>query len=113
MRYYEAEAKKKELMAKVEELQRSGDGSPGRIRAPARPHRFSQRAHREPGGIVRRSAISLCPRRSGSLRATLTVADAINAEERYRAAIEAALGDYMRIDRGGQFRRMRKPASCS
>ncbi|MBP1649629.1 MAG: smc, partial [Bacteroidetes bacterium] len=94
MRYYEAEAKKKELMTIVEELQRK------EMEARAELERQRSRIDFLKGLIESREGLSEGARYLSSTEKwkpsrNVTVADAINAEERYRAAIEAALGDHM------------------
>jgi chromosome segregation protein len=93
MRYYAAEAAKKELMGKVDELQRK------EMDARAELERRRSRIGFLKGLIESREGLSegaryLATTNKWKPSRNLTVADAINAEERYRTAIEAALGDY-------------------
>ena len=94
MRYYDAEAKKKELTAAVEELQRK------EMDARAELERQRSRIDFLKGLIESREGLSEGARYLSSTdkwkpSRNVTVADAVSAEERYRTAIEAALGDYM------------------
>jgi chromosome segregation protein len=94
MRYYAAETKKKELMAEVEGLQRK------EIEARAELERQRSRIDFLKGLIESREGLSEGARYLSTTdrwkpSRNVTVADAISAEERYRTAIEAALGDSM------------------
>jgi chromosome segregation protein len=94
MRYYAAETKKKELMAEVEGLQRR------EIEARAELERQRSRIDFLKGLIESREGLSEGARYLSKTdrwkpSRNVTVADAISAEEQYRTAIEAALGDSM------------------
>ncbi len=94
MRTYAAEAAKKELVARVEELQRK------EMEARAELERQRSRIDFLKGLIESREGLSEGSRYLASTdkwkpSRNVPLADAINAEERYRTAIEAALGEYM------------------
>jgi chromosome segregation protein len=93
MQYYAAEATKKELLAKIDDLQRK------EMDVRAEVERQRSRIGFLKGLIESREGLSegaryLAATEKWKPSRNVTVADAINAEERYRTAIEAALGDF-------------------
>ena len=96
MKYYEAETKKKELRERIEEVQREVTEARGEIDRKSAKADFLKGLLESREGLsqgVRHLAASAAwrPRRKG------TVADVVSAEERFRAAIEAALGDFTNL----------------
>ena len=93
MRFYEAESHKKQLKEKADELHRKETEARSEI------ERKNAKADFLKGLIESREGLSegarfLCTTDTWRPSRKLTVADAVYAEERYRTAIESALGEF-------------------
>ena len=92
MRFYDAEQKKRILRERAEELQRGATELRAEIERTAGRLEFLQGLIESREGLPE-SVRFLGATEQWSSRRTLTVADAVHADEEYRIAIEAALGD--------------------
>jgi chromosome segregation protein len=100
MRFYDAEAQKKELQSKFEDLQRTTLDRHSDIQ------RIKARVDFLKGLVESREGLSegvkyLASSGKWNPSRNLTVAEAVHADERYRVAVEAALGDiagYLVVD---------------
>jgi chromosome segregation protein len=92
MRFYDAEQKKRALRERADELQRGAAEVRAEIERAAGRLEFLQGLIESREGLPE-SVRFLGAAEHWSSRRTLTVADAVHADEEYRVAIEAALGD--------------------
>jgi len=96
VKYYDAETRKKVLAEKLEDLRRTASGLTNDL------ERRRSRVDFLKGLVETREGVPegvryLSASEKWARSRTLTVADAVHADERYRTAVEAALGEYANL----------------
>ncbi len=94
VKYYDAERSRKELQEKLEGLQREELDVLGELQSRTSRIDFLKSLIESREGFSDSIRFLSTSDKWGKSSATLTVADAVHADERYAAAIESALGEY-------------------